>query len=64
MDELTYYMYQRGDDLTYGYGPDIVATMMWMEDYPVFYTKEEAKEYWEKTLKKELKWDESEDDHN
>ena len=53
MDELTYYEYHRGPVVEYGYGPDFVATMMWMDDYPRFYTKEEAKDYWDKVLKKE-----------
>ena len=59
MDELTYYEFHRGNVIEYGYGPDIVATMMWMDDYPHFHSKEEALAYWENVLKKELDWDES-----
>lgn len=54
MEALTYFEYHRGQEIEYGYGPDFVATMMWMDDYPKFYTKEEAKNYWDTKLKKEL----------
>lgn len=53
-DELTYYVYYRGSVAEYGYGPDFVATMMWMDDYPKFYSKQEAKDYWEKVQVKEF----------
>lgn len=62
MDELTYYEYHRGDRIEYGYGPDFVATMMWMDDYPKFYNKEEALAYWENVLKKEWRRYEHADD--
>lgn len=54
MDYLNYYEYHRGPVIEYGYGPDTVATMMWMDDYPRFYTKADALKYWEEVLKKEF----------
>ena len=38
----------------YGYGPEWVAMAMFMDDFPKFYTEEDAKNYWETKLKKEL----------
>ena len=37
----------------YGYGPEWVAMAMYMDDFPRFYTEEEAINYWNNVLKKE-----------
>ena len=52
-EELTYYEFHKGPVIEYGYGPKWVSMMMWMDDYPHFYSKEEALKYWEEVLSKE-----------
>jgi len=37
----------------FGYGPEWVLTAMFMDDYPKFYTQEEAIDYWNNVLSKE-----------
>lgn len=37
----------------FGYGPEWVSTAMFMDDYPKFYTQEEAIGYWNNVLSKE-----------
>jgi len=53
MDDLHYYECHKGPVIEYGYGPEWVSMMMWMDDYPHFYSKEEALKYWEEVLSKE-----------
>lgn len=54
MEELQMYQKVReGYPTEYGYGPEWVAMAMYMDDFPRFYSEEEAKSYWETTLKKE-----------
>ena len=52
-NELQYYEYHKGPIIEYGYGPEWVSMMMWMDDYPHFYSKEEALKDWEEVLSKE-----------
>ncbi len=54
MEELTMFKkVNRNRPVEYGYGPDWVGMAMYMDDFPRFYTEEEAKNYWETKLKKE-----------
>ena len=41
----------------FGYGPEWVSMAMYMDDFPRFYTQEEAIDYWNNVLKKELEED-------
>ena len=43
------------DPIEYGYGPQWVAMAMYMDDFPRFYTEEEAIRYWNEVLTKELR---------
>jgi len=43
------------DPVEFGYGPQWVAMAMFMDDFPHFYTEEEAIRYWNDKLSKELK---------
>lgn len=55
MEELTMFKKVNGTrPVEYGYGPDWVGMAMYMDDFPRFYTEEEARDYWETKLKKEL----------
>ena len=54
MEELQMFKKVReGWPTEYGYGPDWVGMAMYMDDFPRFYTEDEAKTYWETKLKKE-----------
>ena len=54
MEELTMFKKVTGTRPTeYGYGPDWVGMAMYMDDFPKFYTEDEARNYWETKLKKE-----------
>lgn len=56
MDEPKFWVKMvEGQPTEVGYGPKWVAMAMYIDDYPKFYTREDAKNYWEKTLKKEQK---------
>lgn len=46
----------------FGYGPEWVAMAMYMDDFPRFYTQEEAIDYWNNVLKKEYSYDGCETD--
>lgn len=41
----------------FAYGPEWVSAAMFMDDFPKFYTQEEAIGYWNNVLKKELGYD-------
>ena len=54
MEELQMFKKVReGRPTEYGYGPEWIGMAMYMDDFPPFYTEEEARNYWETKLKKE-----------
>lgn len=58
MDDLQMFTKKcEGRPTEYGYGPEWVAMAMYMDDFPRFYSAEEARNYWETKLKKELERD-------
>ena len=53
-DELMLFTKLVGErPIEYGYGPEWVGMAMYMDDFPKFYTEEDAKEYWLTVLSKE-----------
>lgn len=46
-DELDMYVMGHPDGPRYAYGESWVAMALFMNDWPVFRTEEEAKRYWE-----------------
>ena len=45
---------REGRPVEYGYGSEWVSVCMFLDDYPKFYTEEEAIRYWHNVLEKEL----------
>lgn len=52
-DPKLYEKYNGTNPVEYGFGDEWVATAMYMDDYPRFYTEDEAVLYWYHRIYKE-----------